>query len=84
MGGKRVYYVGERETHLSRLPAVRTPSSSSRHQRQEQESGLSSTRKFQYLLQTKFRLVERIEIPNWWLNEDDLTVWERKDIFSKF
>jgi hypothetical protein len=22
--------------------------------------------------------VTRIPIPNWWLNEDDLTVWERR------
>jgi ShK domain-like len=72
-GGKKVIYVGEREERLKEL-----------HQQQVgtrneyvADCGISSTRRFQTLLTQYFSLKTRIEIPNWWLNEDDLTIWER-------
>jgi uncharacterized UPF0146 family protein len=65
-GGEKVIYVGERESQIqNNIGAV-------------PDCGISSTRRFQQLLQTHFQLVTRIPIPNWWLNEDDLTVWERR------
>lgn len=60
-GGKRVVYVGERESNL---------------RGNSRDSGISSTRGFQMVLSKSFKLIETIPLPNWWLNEDDLTVWE--------
>jgi hypothetical protein len=39
--------------------------------------GLSSTRAFQELLKQHFKLVAQVQIPNMWLNQDDLTIWTR-------
>jgi hypothetical protein len=63
-GGKRVAYVGERERHISI------------HVMDGADCGISSSRRFQRLLEQNFRMVTSVEIPQWWLNEDDLTVWE--------
>jgi hypothetical protein len=65
-GGEKVIYVGERETRIQNNIGT-VP-----------DCGISSTRQFQLLLQTHFHLVTEIPLPNWWLNEDDLTVWERR------
>ena len=63
-GGTTVIYVGEREENISILPKGLP------------ESGLSSTREFQQLLQQKFRKVRQIDIPTWWY-VDDATIWVR-------
>lgn len=71
-GGESVVYVGEREdVILSRAKL-------SHHHAVRPESGLSATRAFQQTLQSQFELVKTVEIPNWWLNEDDMTIWKRK------
>ena len=44
------------------------------------QDSLSGTRRFHGLLEAHFALQETISLPNWWLNEDDLTIWKRKDI----
>ena len=44
------------------------------------QDSLSGTRHFHGLLEAFFVLQETILLPNWWLNEDDLTIWKRKDI----
>jgi hypothetical protein len=66
-GGSKVIYVGEREDNISLLKSLALP-----------DSGISSTRRFQKMLNENFSLVETVEIPQWWLNEDDMTIWERK------
>ncbi|KAI2512980.1 hypothetical protein MHU86_1526 [Fragilaria crotonensis] len=63
-GGERVIYVGERERHVSI------------HIKGGADCGISSSRRFQTLLEENFRMVKRVKIPQWWLNEDDLSVWE--------
>jgi hypothetical protein len=65
-GGHKVIYVGERESEIQNNVAG------------GRDSGISSTRRFQQLLKEHFSLVDSIQIPNWWLNEDDVTVWERR------
>jgi hypothetical protein len=65
-GGQRVVYVGERERTL---PGAGTA---------DADYGMSSTRRFQSLLAQHFTLVKTVPIPTWWLNQDDLTIWERK------
>ena len=65
-GGRRVIYVGEQESKIQNNVADGL------------DSGISSTRRFQQLLKDHFVLVDSIQIPNWWLNEDDMTVWERR------
>lgn len=45
---------------------------------QGEDCGLSATRQFQHLLHQRFRLISTVSIPNWWLNQDDLSVWELK------
>ena len=64
-GGQRVIYVGEREEQLRLLPGARP------------ECGTSSSRRFQALLREQCRLVERVELPRWWFDAADLTVWVR-------
>ena len=63
IGGKTVVYVGEREAALSG-PGP--------------DSGLSSTRAFQRMLQEKYELMQTVALPHLWMNEDDLTIWERR------
>jgi hypothetical protein len=65
-GGSQVIYVGEREDtiHLSSQGA-------------SPDCGISSTRRFQTMLRDEFSLMDTVEIPNWWLNEDDMTIWNR-------
>jgi uncharacterized protein (DUF2164 family) len=41
------------------------------------DAGMSSTRAFQEMLKQHCRLVAQVEIPNMWLNQDDLTIWTR-------
>lgn len=62
-GGRHVVYVGERAAAISGDGT---------------DSGLSASRRFQQLLESDFVLLDAIKIPNWWLNEDDMTVWEKK------
>jgi hypothetical protein len=66
-GGSKVIYVGEREANLSKL----NPETSL-------DCGLSSTRRFQGILEEHFSLYKTVDIPKWWLNEDDLTIWSKK------
>lgn len=61
-GGRHVVYVGERASAISGDGS---------------DSGLSATRRFQELLESDFILVDTIKIPNWWLNEDDMTIWKK-------
>lgn len=68
-GGERVVYVGEREEVVRRAE---------QHRSSKADSGLSATRAFQQMLQNHFELVTAVELPNWWLNEDDITTWKRK------
>jgi hypothetical protein len=63
-GGQRVVYVGERENTLAAGD--------------HGDCGMSSTRHFQSLLAQHFTLVKTVSIPTWWLNQDDLTIWERR------
>ncbi|CAB9503871.1 expressed unknown protein [Seminavis robusta] len=65
-GGQRVVFVGERETVLQDKYGI-------------SDSGISATREFQNTLKDRFDLEQRIGIPSMWLNEDDLTIWKRKD-----
>lgn len=67
-GGETVVYVGEREAALSHFD----------QEDDTQDSGLSGTRQFQRLLENNFDLVKAMVIPNWWLNEDDATIWTRR------
>lgn len=62
-GGRRVVFVGERAAVISGNGS---------------DSGMSATRRFQSLLENDFVLIDTIKIPNWWLNEDDMTIWEKK------
>ena len=62
-GGRHVVYVGERAAAISGDGS---------------DSGLSATRSFQERLESDFVLIDTIKIPNWWLNEDDMTIWEKK------
>ena len=39
---------------------------------------LSGTRRFHALLAAHYTLQETIPLPHWWLNEDDMTIWNRK------
>jgi hypothetical protein len=66
-GGSKVIYVGEREDTMSLLESSAFP-----------DSGISSTRRFQKMLSDDFSLESTVKIPQWWLNEDDMTIWERK------
>jgi hypothetical protein len=66
-GGSKVIYVGEREDNMSLLQSSAFP-----------DSGISSTRRFQKMLSDNFSLGSTVKIPQWWLNEDDMTIWERK------
>jgi hypothetical protein len=66
-GGFRVIYVGEREASIL-----------ARHPNSSPDCGISSTRRFQQTLVQKFDFLESISIPNMWLNEDDLSIWEIK------
>jgi hypothetical protein len=66
-GGSTVIFVGERQENIPLMPHA--PFS---------ESGLTSTIKFQQLLQKNFDLVEQIDIPHWWTC-DDATIWKRKE-----
>lgn len=69
-GGRRVIYVGERERQLSNHFMDGGGGGGTA------DCGISSSRRFQTLLEERFRMVTRVEIPQMWLNEDDLTVWE--------
>lgn len=66
-GGTKVVYVGERENNMSLLNSSAFS-----------DSGISSTRRFQKMLSDNFSLEETVKIPQWWLNEDDMTIWERR------
>jgi len=65
-GGGRVVFVGERAATVPRTHGGNP------------DGGLSATRAFQDLLEERFDLVDTVPVPRWWLNEDDLTVWERR------
>lgn len=66
-GGKQVVFVGEREDVLQN----RYESS--------HDTGISATREFQRLLLDRLTLQRVVHIPKMWLNEDDMTIWIRKD-----
>lgn len=67
LGGQTVIYVGEREEKIQLLPnAVGS------------DCGFCGSRKFQQFLLEKFDLEAEIECPKWWMKEDDVTVWKRK------
>jgi hypothetical protein len=73
-GGEQVVYVGEREEIILGRAKSRNPDSG---HSSKPDSGLSGTRAFQQTLQSQFELVNTVELPNWWLNEDDMTIWRR-------
>lgn len=66
-GGTTVIYAGEREAVLQEQLANGAPP----------DCGISSSRRFQGLLSDNFDLVERVDLPSWWVQADDLTVWRR-------
>jgi len=65
-GGSTVIYVGEREETIQVLPE------------KSRDCGVSSSRRFQELLQQNFDLVEQYTIPKWFRCADDVTIWKRK------
>ena len=67
-GGKTVIYVGEREDRIQVLPSATGP-----------DCGFCSSRQFQQTLTKCFVLEERLDCPRWWLKDDDVTIWKRKD-----
>lgn len=67
-GGSRVVYIGERQDKIQQLMSTHAAP----------DCGISSTRRFQDLLKENFTLVDTVDLPNWWLNVDDMTIWERK------
>lgn len=74
-GGSTVVYIGEREDTLSRITDPRLSTQS--------DSGLSATRAFQEMLKSHFELVKIVPIPQWWLNEDDMTIWRKQQGMTK-
>ena len=67
-GGETVLYVGEREEALALRAGAQA------------ESGMCASRRFQRMLRERFRLVEVVAIPTWWLACDDFTVWQRRRV----
>jgi hypothetical protein len=65
-GGCTVIYVGEREATLPLASGARP------------DCGVSSSRAFQRILSERFELTERVRLPSWWMQADELTVWRRK------
>lgn len=66
-GGKKVVYVGERREAIGVIEDAAAP-----------DWGFTSSRRFQALLTERFDLVEQFDCPQWFLNEDDVTVWQKK------
>jgi ShK domain-like len=73
-GGRMVVYVGERSDNLSTIT-----NSWPTNKKLPPDSGLSSTNAFQNLLKDQFHLLKTFSIPQWWLNEDDVTIWRKRD-----
>ncbi|KAL9190802.1 hypothetical protein ACHAXT_000508 [Thalassiosira profunda] len=67
LGGSTVIYVGERESEIELLPDAIGP-----------DCGFCSSRKFQLFLHEHFVLEAELKCPQWWMKEDDVTIWKRK------
>jgi hypothetical protein len=67
LGGQTVIYIGEREDKIK----VAEDAVAS-------DCGFCGSRKFQQFLLQHFDLVAEIQCPQWWMKEDDVTVWKRK------
>jgi len=65
-GGKTVVFVGEREENIQVLPGC------------PPDCGIAASRRFQTMLKENFDKVECHKIPNWYLYQDDATIWMRK------
>ena len=68
-GGTTVLYAGEREAVVQRQITLAGAAP---------DCGNSSSRRFQQLLAERFELVEQVDLPSWWVQADDLTVWRRR------
>eukprot|EP00566_Odontella_aurita_P000685 CAMPEP_0113559958 /NCGR_PEP_ID=MMETSP0015_2-20120614/19176_1 /TAXON_ID=2838 /ORGANISM="Odontella" /LENGTH=545 /DNA_ID=CAMNT_0000461633 /DNA_START=9 /DNA_END=1646 /DNA_ORIENTATION=+ /assembly_acc=CAM_ASM_000160 len=66
-GGSKVVYVGERKDAVELSEGASIP-----------DWGFTSSRRFQEILAEDFDLVEQVACPQWFLNEDDVTVWQKK------
>lgn len=66
-GGDTVIYVGERESNIKLMDSA-TGS----------DCGFCSSRKFQTFLQEHYELTAELKCPQWWMKEDDVTIWKRK------
>ena len=72
-GGDAVVYIGERSDNLSSISSNQIVL----------DSGISSTLAFQNLLKEEFDLLRTIGVPQWWLNEDDVTIWRKLSTVSE-
>lgn len=68
-GGTKVIYVGERREAVGLVESSTAP-----------DWGFTSSRRFQEMLLEKFDLVEKFPCRQWFLNVDDVTVWQKKDV----
>lgn len=66
-GGDTVIYVGERESEIELMDWATDP-----------DCGFCSSRKFQTFLQYHYELKADLKCPQWWMKEDDCTIWKRK------
>ena len=65
-GGKKVVYVGERESEIKVIAGA------------PPDSGITGSRRFQAMLRKHFKLEQQVAIPRWPTAADDLTVWRRR------
>ena len=72
-GGDTVVYIGERSDNLSSISSNEVVL----------DSGISSTLAFQNLLKEEFDLLRTIAALQWWLNEDDVTIWRKRSTVSE-
>jgi hypothetical protein len=66
MGGEIVVFVGERKDNIELLENASAL-----------DWGFCASRKFQQFLQDNFELTATLQCPQWWMKEDDVTVWKR-------
>jgi hypothetical protein len=77
-GGSRVVCAGDRQDQIQQLVGGGTSSSSASDMMAAPDCGIFSTQQIQNLLKEHFSLVDTVDLPNWWLNVDDMTIWEWK------
>jgi len=67
LGGQTVVFVGERETKIQLMRGASAP-----------DCGFCASRNFQHFLKNHYELEVELECPQWWMKEDDVTIWKRK------